>query len=185
MLLIVGFGVWYFLENEEQSSPSKVDIPAPVSDTNNIKVDNDSATKKDTKTPEETGKPNEKKEDNDIKEQKKSVVTPKKIEPIPDDTSKKATKSNTTTTTNSKQVVKKENQLNNLESEFFTLVRSGNINIEDYKKLSKKFQSQKGEVIDFLRKICNDIIFGKFKNISATDRRSAKTIAGLEKYLKG
>jgi len=73
-------------------------------------------------------------------------------------------------------------QASQLEEEFWQLVNSGNAQMNEYKNLLEKYQSQGGEIIEYLRKICaNSSSFDdKFKSIRILDRKNARRLDDIK-----
>jgi len=71
--------------------------------------------------------------------------------------------------------------VNSLENEFWTLVRSGNDQMNEYTELLNNHKESKGVIKDFLNEICrNSKSFGTFKNIPKSDRMQARTLTDLD-----
>jgi hypothetical protein len=63
-----------------------------------------------------------------------------------------------------------------LETEFWNLVRGGNVKKEDYDSLLKKYNNQTDDYVSFLKDICKDSkTFSKFKTIPEEHRKSSET----------
>lgn len=66
--------------------------------------------------------------------------------------------------------------------EFLRLVRSGNVQMNDYNSLLNKYKDQKSPVIGYLKEICKDSkSFKQFSNLPDSIRIRAKSVSDLKK----
>lgn len=82
---------------------------------------------------------------------------------------------------NKKDLSKNNHKESTLESEFWTLVKSGNDQMNDYKNLLTIYKDNKEtEIKIYLTKICkNSKSFSSFKNIAKIDRQEATELSDL------
>ena len=74
-----------------------------------------------------------------------------------------------------------QKQGNSLEKEFWELVNDGCVNKDTYTDLLKKHESEGGDIINYLNKICkNSKAFKEFKDIPAIDRKSAEKLSQID-----
>lgn len=80
------------------------------------------------------------------------------------------------------QTQKQQQSSNSLETEFWSLVNSGNVQMDSYVSLLEKHKKKGGEIIDYLNIICrNPASFKKFKDIPEIDRKSAKKLKEIKR----
>ena len=174
MALILSIGAWYFLIKEEPPLRNIPNNTATKPDSNNTKVINDSSTKKEIQKQDDPEKLNEDQKKEEDEDNESPSTMPKPLEKKAKDTA------------GNKKEAKKEKQEKNIKTDFFSLVNSGIEEISKYQKLLINYKDVKGDIFNFLEKICKEpVMFKKFINIPITDRKNAKTIAELEKHLKG
>ena len=88
---------------------------------------------------------------------------------------------NNTQNQHNSQTQNQQSNSNSLENEFWSLVNSGNEQMDSYDALLKKNEKVGGEIIDYLNIICrNPASFKKFKDIPEIDRKSAKTLKDIK-----
>lgn len=75
-----------------------------------------------------------------------------------------------------------EKTTGSIDIEFLRLVRSGNVQMNDYNSLLNKYKDQKSPVIGYLKEICKDSkSFKQFSNLPDSIRIRAKSVSDLKK----
>lgn len=126
---------------------------------------------------------------NKVQEKLKSTETKKEVPK--DDENKKGSTKNTKDSNKSSNnsggktdnTLSKDNSQSKsdaLRKEFFQLVNSGITSKDSYDLLYNKYKNEKGEIKDYLKRICsNSREFNNFKNIAEKDRKTAKELTDI------